>query len=89
MSKDLVLFYPASTREKETLQAYGLSREDLPDLIRACRASEGMELHMIMGINTDGVVCSPIKNWTPDHPEAFSSLVVVPWKKILSTKSKD
>jgi hypothetical protein len=88
MSKDLVLFYPASAREKETLQTYGLSREDLPDLIRACRASEGMELHMIMGINADGVVCSPIKNWTPDHPEAFSSLVVVPWTKIQEIKRR-
>ena len=37
---------------------------------------------MILGINGDGVICSPIKDWTPEYPDAFSSLEVVPWKII-------
>lgn len=79
MSKDLVLYHIYSKLENETLGRENVTREEIPDIIRTYIAEEGVTYHMILGINGDGVICSPIKDWTPKHPDAFSSLEIVPW----------
>jgi len=86
MSKDLVLYHIYSKLENETLQRENVTREEIPDIIRTYIAEEDVTYYMILGINNDGVICSPIKDWTPEHPEAFSSLEVVPWSIIQKYK---
>lgn len=88
MSKDLVLYHVYGRLENETLQRENISRDEIPDIIRAYIAEEGVTYHMILGINGDGVICSPIKDWTPEHPDAFSSLEVVPWVSIQKIRNK-
>ncbi len=82
MHKDLVLYHVYGRLETETFEREQITRDELPDIIRTYMAEENVSYHMILGINGDGVICSPIKNWTPEHPDAFSSLEVVPWSII-------
>lgn len=89
MSKDLVLYHIYGHLENETLQRENISRDEIPDIIRAYIAEEDVTYHMILGINGDGVICSPVKDWTPEHPEAFSSLEVVPWAVIQKYRNKN
>lgn len=83
MDKDLVLYHPFGRLETETLEKYKITREEIANDIRLYIKEDHVTYHMILGINGDGVVCSPIKDWTPQHPEAFSSLEVVPWKTVM------
>lgn len=88
MNKDLVLYHVYGSLENETLQREKISRDEIPDIIRAYITEEGVTYYMILGINDEGVICSPIKDWTPEHPDAFSSLEVVPWKIIQKFREK-
>ena len=82
MNKDFVLYHVYGRLETETFEREQITRDELPDIIRTYMAEEDVTYHMILGINNDGVICSPIKDWTPEHPNAFSSLEVVPWASI-------
>ena len=62
MSKDLVLYHIYGHLENETLQRENISRDEIPDIIRAYIAEEDVTYHMILGINGDGVICSPVKD---------------------------
>jgi len=88
MNKDLVLYHVYGSLENETLQRENISRDEIPDIIRTYIAEGSATYHMILGINGDGVICSPTKDWTPEHPDAFSSLEVVPWSLIQKYKKE-
>lgn len=83
MDKDLVLYHPFGRLEIETLEKYKITREEIADAIRLYIREDHVTYHMILGISGEGVICSPIKDWTPQHPEAFSSLKVVTWETVL------
>jgi len=82
MSKELVLYHIYSRLENETLERENIKRDEIPAVIRLYIKEERKFYSMVLGINNDGVICSPIKDWTSKHPEAFSSLEVVPWRVI-------
>lgn len=88
MSKDLVLYHVYGRLENETLERENINRDEIADIIRFYMEKENKPYSMILGINNDGVICSPLKNWIPEHPEAFSSLEVVPWTILQKYKNQ-
>lgn len=81
--------YPYRRRlEIETLAQANITREEMENAIRLYCREEQISVHMILGINGEGVLCSPIENWTPSHPQAFSSLVVVPWETVRAYRTR-
>jgi hypothetical protein len=86
MSNDLVLYHVYGRLEEETFSKHGIYRDELPPIIQTYMAKENVTYHMILGINGDGVICSPVKDWNPQHPEAFSNLDVIPWADVKKIK---
>jgi len=63
MHKDFVLYHVYGRLETETFEREQITRDELPDIIKLYMAEENLTYHMILGINGDGVICSPIKDW--------------------------
>lgn len=68
-----------SPGEAALLAVNKLTRREVYMALDKYEATERVKIGTIMGVSVDGVIFTPMENWSPESKAAFADVCIVPW----------